>query len=271
MDAHTPMSRRRLLKVGTALALTSGVWPGALAAADVAAGAFSFVVLNDLHYADGGCVPYFERLMRTINATNADFVLIAGDLVGYGCSEQIGAMREILQTLRKPFYVVPGNHDYIDKNNRKYYDQAFANSVNFTFEHKGWQVLGLDTTNGTAVNASAPDDTLKFIDATLAKIDRSRPVLALTHFPLGENVPYRLGNAEVFLQRFREHNLVTVFSGHFHGISERQAGKVALVTNRCCSYKRGNHDKTKEKGFYLCRAGNGVIERRFVEFKPKLG
>jgi hypothetical protein len=41
-----------------------------------------------------------------------------------------------------------------------------------------------------------------------------------------------------------------------------------FTTNKCCSISRGNHDGTKEKGYFLCRAKEGRIEREFVEVKP---
>jgi hypothetical protein len=70
------------------------------------------------------------------------------------------------------------------------------------------------------------------------------------------------------LGRFKEHNLQAIFSGHFHSLTERTARGVALTTNRCCSFHRKNHDGAKEKGYFLCRARDGKIERTFVEFKP---
>ena len=61
--------------------------------------------------------------------------------------------------------------------------------------------------------------------------------------------------------------LVSVFNGHFHGFTERQVRQAMITTNRCCSLKRGNHDKTTEKGYFLCTAKEGKITRSFVEFK----
>jgi hypothetical protein len=50
-------------------------------------------------------------------------------------------------------------------------------------------------------------------------------------------------------------------------LTQRTFGKTTLTTNRCCSFRRANHDGTKEKGFFLCRAKDGKIERKFVEVK----
>ena len=48
--------------------------------------------------------------------------------------------------------------------------------------------------------------------------------------------------------------------------TERQFGGVPVVTNRCCSRLRGNHDGSKEKGYWLVTANAGALSREFVAF-----
>ena len=71
--------------------------------------------------------------------------------------------------------------------------------------------------------------------------------------------------ARTLLERFKPFNLQGIFCGHWHGFTERKVGEVFAVTNRCCALKRGNHDKTKEKGFLVCEARDGRVTYRFVE------
>jgi hypothetical protein len=86
---------------------------------------------------------------------------------------------------------------------------------------------------------------------------------------LGENVPMRSTNAELVLRKFERHNLRAVFCGHFHGITRRKWRKVPLCTNRCLALSRGNHDESKEKGYWLARATPEKVSYKFVEFLPK--
>ena len=85
---------------------------------------------------------------------------------------------------------------------------------------------------------------------------------------MGEGVKYRPGNADALLERFLEFNLQAVFCGHYHSFTERFAKAVAVTTNKCCSLKRGNHDGTKEKGYFVCDVRDGKLARRFVEYLP---
>jgi hypothetical protein len=75
-------------------------------------------------------------------------------------------------------------------------------------------------------------------------------------------------NADEVLDRFKEYNLRAVFGGHFHALTERQAGDVLLTTNRCCALRKGNHDSSPEKGYFLCHAKDGKVTYTFVEVKP---
>ena len=38
------------------------------------------------------------------------------------------------------------------------------------------------------------------------------------------------------------------------------------TTNRCCSRKVGNHDKTWQKGFFLIEAADATYKRTFIEY-----
>jgi predicted MPP superfamily phosphohydrolase len=206
----------------------------------------------------------------------------------------------VFKTLGLPVYTVIGNHDYLgdpakepppppmepafraprddrpepkpapppERGSRASYEKFFPDRLNYWFKHRGWQFVGLDTSDGLRYEqTSIQDATFAWVDRSLGRFEKRLPTVILTHFPLGEGVKYRPLNADALLERFREHNLQAVFSGHFHGFTERHAGAVTLTTNRCCALQRSNHDGTKQKGYFVCTARDGRIEREFVEFK----
>lgn len=194
---------------------------------------------------------------------------MVGDLAEHGTKIELGAMRDVLRALPMPCYPVIGNHDYATGNDRSAWDALIPESLNYHFEHRGWSLVGLDTSDGTKwEKTKISESTLRWVDDTLPKIDRAKPMILFTHFPLGALVPSRPLNADDALERFKEFNLVAVFNGHFHGFTERNFGKTVLTTNRCCSISRANHDGTPEKGYFLCTASDGQIRREFIEVKP---
>jgi 3',5'-cyclic AMP phosphodiesterase CpdA len=249
--------------------LAAGLWPGSSRAAEVDAGSFRFVVINDLHYTTRDCGPFFQKLVAQIKATEGgvDLCLLAGDLSDLGRADQLSPLADIFKTLGLPVHAVIGNHDWNGAEDRKPWDDAWPGQINYTFEHKGWQIVALDSTQGLKSLAKAQKPTFDFLDRTLPRLDKKRPTIVFTHMPLGPKVKFRLTNADDVLDRFKEHNVKAFFCGHFHGLTEQPvlAGAVA-TTNRCCSLKRNNHDGSKEEGYFLCTARDGRIERAFVEF-----
>ena len=266
------MTRRRMLGLSASSLLTLGLWPGALRAEGTGnAGNFHFLVVNDVHYMTERCGRFLERVLETVKAQpKPDFCLIAGDLSDQGTTAALTAVMEAFQKLGVPVFPVIGNHDYRSQKDRSDYEKLFPDRFNYHFEHKGWLFAGLDTTEGLnsgGTKIQAP--TLNWLDDHLPKLDKKSPLVLFTHFPLGEKVTNRPVNANDLLERLREHNLRGVFSGHYHASTERRLGEATLVTNRCCSISRANHDGSREKGYFVCAAREGAITRTFVEVDTK--
>jgi 3',5'-cyclic AMP phosphodiesterase CpdA len=266
------LTRRQMLRQSAASLLAAGLWPGALSAEQSSkSGEFHFLVVNDVHYFDTKCGRWLEGVITQMkkHKETIDFCLLAGDLAEHGRAEQIGAVKDIFKTLGKPTHVVIGNHDYLTETDRKAFEQLFPNLLNYRFEHQGWQFLGLDTTEGQRATGTAIGaHTLRWLHEQMPRLDRKRPTIVFTHFPLGPFVIGRPTNASAVLDRLKEFNLQAAFSGHWHGFTERHVRGTTLTTNRCCSFRRQNHDGSREKGYFLCHARDGKVERRFVEVKP---
>jgi 3',5'-cyclic AMP phosphodiesterase CpdA len=260
-----PLSRREALRrMSAGVLLSLGAWPGH--ARGESGGSFRFVVLNDTHYLSDECGVWLRGIMQRIKAEKPELCLLAGDLTEYGTEEHLQAVRAVLNDLDVPTHVVIGNHDYTAQTNRKAYEKVFPNQINYTFGHKGWQFVALDTTDGTRYDQTAVQEpTLRWVDQQLPGLDPKKPSVILTHFPLGAGVQYRPLNADALLEKFSDFNLRAVFSGHFHGFTERTLRNASLTTNRCCALKRGNHDKTTEKGYFVCEAAEQTISRKFVQ------
>jgi len=271
MTTFLKLNRRTLLaQTGTAL-LAAQLWPGALAAGEPAAGKFTFIAVNDLHYLDDKSGPWLEKVVKQMNAHDPapKFVLVVGDVTEHATAAQVKPAKEILDTLQVPYYTVIGNHDYLDQQDRSTYDKAFPGRINYHFEHAGWQFLGLDSSDGKKYQqVSVAADSLKWLETAVAKLNPKQPTVLFTHFPFGSLVPYQLQNVDAVLERLKEVNLQAIFNGHFHGWTERTVAGTLATTNRCCSIARKNHDLSVEKGYLLCRAEEGKISREFVEVKP---
>lgn len=263
-----PISRRRMMRMSAGALLSAGLWPGALAAQDAKAEDFTFIEVNDLHYIDPKCVPFFEKVVTKMKAVGADskLLLVVGDTCENGTPAQLNGMKDILKTVGMTTKVVIGNHDWTTQTDRKAYEEAWPGSINYTFEHAGWQFIGLDSSDGVKYQqTSVLKPTLDWLDENLPKLDKKRPMIVFTHFPLGEGVQYQLKNSNEFLARFMDYNLSGIFNGHYHSLTQKPRSDYIISTDRCCAYRRDNHDNSVEKGFFLCKTKDGKLTREFIE------
>ncbi|MCW5549587.1 MAG: metallophosphoesterase [Opitutaceae bacterium] len=268
------ISRRDALKHLSAGALLASVWPGPLAAS-APAGSFSFATINDTHYKTAACGAWLRKVVDRVREERPDFCLHMGDLVDTGDRACFAAVRDLFGRLGVPAYPVPGNHDYTEAESLREYEESFPGRTNYTFEHAGWQFIGLDTTekllwHDTRISAA----TMTWVDELLSGLDRERPLVVFTHFPLiidfplipagaPANIRMQPVNAAALLEKFRGFNLQGVLTGHFHGFAEQSSGAATIATHRCCGWVVDNHDGTTEKGFMIYTASAGRLSRRF--------
>src|SRR4029077_17386519 len=192
-----------MLRLGAAGLLALGLRARRLLGAGAAEEEFIFIAVNDLHFSEAACRPWFDKVVAQMkqSAPTADFCLLGGDLADQGTPLQLTGIRDAFAKLEIPVHVVVGNHDYIDGTNRLAYERIFSGQINYHFEHRGWQVIGLDTSEGTkAENTIISDITLHWLDENLPRLDGRKPSIVFTHFPLGNLVWGRPVNADVVLQ-----------------------------------------------------------------------
>ena len=265
------INRRSFLSLTAGTLLAGAAWPGRLRAADNGKGsAFSFVALNDVHFSTPKCPGWMERVTASIKTLTPapELCLMIGDLADGGIPSELGPMRDALRSLGMPFHTVIGNHDYVTDTDRAAYEELFPGTLNYHFEHRGWQFVALDTTFGTKFDkTNVQPATFGWLDQKLPTLKPALPTVLFTHFPLGAGVPMRPLNADAVLDRFKDFNLAAVLNGHHHGFTERTRGATVINTNRCCSISKANHDGSKEKGYFLCRVADGKFDRKFVELQ----
>ncbi|RYX83420.1 hypothetical protein EON83_14620 [bacterium] len=269
------MTRREVIKMSASATVASVLWPSVLSAQENVQGdgSWHFISVNDLHYSAPACRPWFDQLVVAMKASAPDaaFCLLGGDLTDSGTAVQMENIHASLQGLGMPLYATPGNHDYLTDTDRTAYDKHFPGHLNQVFEHRGWQIIGLDSSDGTLwSDTKIHPETFAWMDENLPKLDRTKPTIVWTHFPMGEGVKYRPLNADELFVRLSGFNVQAVLSGHWHAYTEKTWHDSTLTTDRCCSRVRDNHDGTKEKGWFVCTVRDGKVTRQFVEIPKEL-
>lgn len=262
-NSGSRITRRELLRIAAGAA-ASLFLPAPLRAAGTGG---SFIIITDLHHNCSECCrTWLASVISSIQALSPqpEFCVLAGDLSEHGSAAEIGEVRDAFSSLSMPLFPIIGNHDYPESSDASVFQKVFPEPLNYRFEHRGWQFVALDSTDGQGVFwTRVQPEPLAWLDKHVPRLSPHKPIAILTHFPLGRTL-VRPRNAGAVLSRFRTTDLREVFSGHWHGSTRCRIRRTTLTTSRCCSLLRANFDRTPEKGYLLCRPGERNIRRQFV-------
>lgn len=239
------MNNRRVLLMCTILAILL-MFPSASLARPI-----KFAVLSDIHYAVDGKDAKMKMLatgkkilpgiLQELNdRSDVDFVVFAGDLFVDPYYPELSELSDVLkENLKKPFFVVPGNHD---RSTRKFKESgadvfSLENFVKafeghpytkekkafWSFDFNGYHLIGLDSTMWETWGGSIPPDQLRWLRKDLRR-NRDKFTVIFMHHPIIEFFSeYGLAK-EFFAQNSSElqelvsqnPNVKFVISAHYH-------------------------------------------------------
>jgi Icc protein len=140
---------------------------------------------NDQHFRTA---EHLERAVAHLNALTPrpDLVLATGDLVERGEIGEYERLRELLEPLRMPAYLIPGNHD--DRTNlpRVFDDHAYlprdGGFIQYVLEDRPVRLIALDTLIPGESGGRLCAERLAWLDARLGEAPR-RPTVVFMHHP----------------------------------------------------------------------------------------
>ena len=284
----------------------------ALAAANIASAAssedFTFAYLTDLHVqperaAGEGCNACLDHV--NVNPAKPKFVITGGDLIMDALDvgmERINVQwklfDECMKRLHLPVHHTVGNHDVVgwsakavvkpddhDYGKKMFADHYGAGRTYRSFDHGNWHFILLDSIgqNKTTLDYEGwiDDAQLEWLQADLAAVGRTRPVVIVSHIPwysvwhqvlLGPQ--YHLdgkalvGNVHKFRKLFDNYNIQLVLSGHGHIVERIELGKITYIQGGavCGMWWKGPvYGKPEGYGIVTCRA-NGTWDWAYEGF-----
>jgi outer membrane protein assembly factor BamB len=190
---------------------------GLLTAAAVPAGRASlrFAWLSDTHIGSDRGAADLRASVADINALQGlSFVLVTGDITEMGTYDNLSLAKEILDGLRVPYHIIPGNHDTKWSGSGGSDFARLWGADRFAFENGGFRFIGLS--QGPVLRMGdgnwAPQD-VRWLEGLLAeKGAAAKPTIFVSHYPLDPGI----ANWYVVLDKLKTVPTVAVLVGHGH-------------------------------------------------------
>lgn len=176
---------------------------------------FSFAWLTDVHlnsfaYAEDD----LRQAVEDINANpDVDFTILSGDVTEFGDTKEFQLLEEILKGFRKPYLLLPGNHDVNwSENGCTMFDKIFRAS-HFCYDWQGVRFVGCGA--GPSLRMGPPHiprEEILWLDSVYNATPATQPVIFVNHFPLNAD----LSNYREVLRILKTRNTQAVLAGHLH-------------------------------------------------------
>lgn len=222
---------------------------------------FTFAQICDTQFGMGGYeedMARFASAVELVNASDADFVVICGDLVHRANEKSFADFKRIQSGFQIPCHLAPGNHDVGGSptaETLKLYRDTFGKDY-YSFSHKGYTFLIVNTQLWREPVAGESEQHDQWFEATLSSAaERGSPVFVVGHIPLYvkdltekhtyHNLP--LSKRADLLETMHQHGVVAFLAGHTHRTLIREHDGIQMVNGETTSK---NFDK-RPFGFRL--------------------
>jgi outer membrane protein assembly factor BamB len=178
-------------------------------------GVVRLAILSDVHVTPGNANEgKLREAIAEINAADVDAVMLTGDLTNEGSDEQLRNIKGILDGIRHPFYIIPGNHE----NN---WSQSACKTFNdlwgsdrFVFTIDNLVVVGLNCGPFMKMgDGHIKQEDLLWLDSTLnVMVKPGMRVLSVNHYPILDD----LDNYRAYVDILKKYPVITHQCGHYH-------------------------------------------------------
>lgn len=203
--------------------------------------------LSDLHIRPSGTlykgvVDSNALLYRAIDHLHQldvlpDLVLITGDLVDKGEFDEYEMVAQILESLRIPYLLIPGNHD--DRHNliEAFPKHSYLRNhgpLNYFCDDYPVRIIGVDSTVPGEHHGLITSGTLNWLEGVLEN-NKTKPTLIMLHQPpFACGIPYmdeyqciESDGLESVIRRYE--NIEAILCGHVHRLMIHRWAKTVVI------------------------------------------
>lgn len=216
--------------------------------------ATEIALLTDIHVTPGNANEGKLRdAVDEINRSNAQIVILSGDLSNEGSDEQLYNVKSILDGIKKPLYVIPGNHELNwSQSAGKTFNDIWG-ADRFVTELDGYVIVGI--TCGPFMkmgDGHIKQEDLAWLDNTLKQhVTAGKKVISVNHYPILPD----LDNVNDYIKVLQKYPVAVHLCGHYHQFRKYEGGGIDGLINRALDMKNGNY------GYTIIEAVNDSIKQ----------
>lgn len=184
---------------------------------------------------------YLPAALAAVNALQpgADCVMLTGDLTDFGRPGEYAHLRDMLQTLTLPYYLMPGNHDDRAQLRAAFPAHAYLGTdgfIQYAVEDYAVRILALDTVVPGHSHGALCAQRLAWLAARLAEQPDRPTLIAMHHPPFATGIGHmdaiglREGAVELDALLRRHAQVERVICGHLHRSIFRRFGGTMVST-----------------------------------------
>jgi len=175
---------------------------------------FNYALITDLHIGASKSEDNLKNVVSSINSDSTiEFVIASGDITEKSTNLELGKVKQMLDLLKVPYFIIPGNHDtkWSESGGLKF--KELWNDDKFIFEKNNLYFIGLNTGilfrgGGGHINT----EDIVWLDSVLTYKVKQNELYLVVHHPLVDDVDnwFKLTNLLI------GHNIKLILNGHGH-------------------------------------------------------
>ncbi|HET8829382.1 MAG TPA: metallophosphoesterase, partial [Pelobium sp.] len=175
---------------------------------------FKFAHVTDTHIGNPTAAEDLRRTVRDINGNpQIAFVIVSGDVTEFGSDAELLLAKQILDSLKAPYYVSPGNHDTNwSESGGNSFIKVFKSGT-FTFSYNGYRFIG--TGSGPYMRmgpGQIPREDIVWLDSVINEVPDRTPIVYVNHYPQDSS----LNNWFSAIDLLKKGNIQLMLCGHGH-------------------------------------------------------
>lgn len=203
-------------------------------------GATKIAILSDIHVTPGNeNDKKLREAVAEINKSDADIVIMSGDLTNEGSDEQLKNVKSTLDCITKPLYVIPGNHENNwSQSATKTFNDLWGND-RFLAEVDDLVIVGINCGPFMKMgDGHIKQEDLSWLDETLSKhVVGGKRVLSVNHYPILAD----LDNCNDYIRILQKYPVVSHICGHYHTFRQYKGGDIDALMCRALDMKNGDY------------------------------